>query len=64
MKFLNNIIELKFFLLFWKNWVEFWFVDFLVLVDEKNEFVLYVFLLDELNVCCKMYENFGGMVSE
>ncbi|EHX3901102.1 diguanylate phosphodiesterase, partial [Listeria monocytogenes] len=24
----------------------------------------YVLLPDELNVRCKMYENFGGMVSE
>ncbi|EAD5633123.1 diguanylate phosphodiesterase [Listeria monocytogenes] len=63
-KLLNNITELKFFLSFWKNWAELRFVDFLVLVDEKNEFVSYVLLPDELNVRCKMYENFGGMVSE
>lgn len=63
-KLLHNITELKFFLSFWKNWAELRFVDFLVLVDEKNEFVSHVLLPDELNVRCKMYENFGGMVSE
>ncbi|HCA4198185.1 TPA: diguanylate phosphodiesterase, partial [Listeria monocytogenes] len=29
-----------------------------------NEFVSHVLLPDELNVRCKMYEDFGGMVSE